>query len=101
MLKSGICVALLTLAAPLALAQGQGGEGPCRQVKEACEKAGFVQGKAKTGKGLWKDCVSPIMAGSAAPANTTLPLPTVDPTVVAACKAKNPNYGNGSGKAVK
>ncbi len=38
-------------------------EGPCREIVEACKNAGFVKGKAKEGKGLFKNCVEPILAG--------------------------------------
>ncbi len=36
---------------------------PCQLVKAACESAGFVKGGHKDGKGLWKDCLGPLMDG--------------------------------------
>ena len=69
-------------------------EGPCKEIKDACLKAGFVQGEAKEGKGLWKDCINPLIQGTTAK-KSVLPLPTVTPAVVAACKAKHPKFGEG------
>ena len=62
---------------------------PCKAIKEACEAAGFVQGGAKDGKGLWVNCFQPIMQGTTHP-KTKLPLPTVDAQQVAACKKAQP-----------
>jgi hypothetical protein len=73
-------------------------EGPCKQIKEACETAGFTKGQAKEGNGLWVDCIDPIMSGTAQPKKATKPLPTVDAQVVAACKAKHPKFGQHHGK---
>ncbi len=39
------------------------------------------------------DCIAPIMQGSAAEHKTSIPLPQVDPQVVAACKAQDPEFG--------
>lgn len=68
-------------------------QGPCAQIIAACQAAGFVQGAAKAGKGLQVDCVEPIMQGKAAESNSSQPLPTIDPKIVAACKARNPKFG--------
>lgn len=38
---------------------------PCKEIAEACKAAGFHPGEHKSGKGLWKDCVKPVMAGTA------------------------------------
>lgn len=70
-------------------------QGPCDQIKNACLTAGFIPKDAKQGRGLWRDCVNPIMQGAPAPANAVIPVPAVDPGVVAACKAKHPNFGEG------
>lgn len=80
---------------------GQEKEGPCKQVKEACEKAGFVKGEAKEGFGLWVDCIEPIMKGGPQPANAKKPLPPVSVDVVNACKARHPNFGQGKNRAPK
>jgi hypothetical protein len=69
--------------------------GPCQQIRKACEDAGFVKGEAKKGYGLWVDCIDPIMQGNASVPGATKALPTVDPNVVAACRAKNPKFGSG------
>jgi hypothetical protein len=60
------------------------GEHPCAKLKAACEAAGFVKGGAKSGKGLLKDCMLPVMAGH------PIAGVTVDPADVQACKAKHP-----------
>ena len=71
--------------------------GPCAQIAAACREAGFVPGAARAGNGLQVDCVQPIMQGSARlqpqPQPGTRALPTIDPKLVAACKAANPNCG--------
>ena len=69
--------------------------GPCNQIAAACKSAGFIQGDWKKGDGLWRDCVDPIIQGQTSVKGATKPLPSVDPTVVAACKAKHPKYGEG------
>jgi hypothetical protein len=66
---------------------------PCEQVKEACSKAGFISGEVKEGKGLWADCIEPIMQGTTPPKGAVLKMPTVDAATVAACKAKDPRFG--------
>jgi hypothetical protein len=73
-------------------------EGPCKEIAEACAKAGFVKGEAKQGYGLWVDCIDPIMKGMQQPSNAKKPLPRVGVDVVNACKAKHPNFGQGRGK---
>jgi len=78
--------------------------GPCEKVKQACLDAGFVWGSVKRGKGLFSDCAIPLVQGTPQPANAVLPLPQLAPGIAAACKTKNPNYGNqthsgGSGSA--
>jgi hypothetical protein len=72
---------------------GQKAPGPCDEITTACKGAGFIEGDAKKGDGLWVDCVDPIMQGAKQPAKATKPLPTVSPQVVAACKQKNPKFG--------
>jgi hypothetical protein len=69
--------------------------GPCNQIAAACKSAGFIQGDWKKGDGLWRDCVDPIVQGQTTVTGATKPLPSVDPAVVAACKAKHPKYGGG------
>jgi hypothetical protein len=55
--------------------------GPCKQIIAACESAGFEKGMhKKDGKGLYKDCLDPILAGTAVSGVT------VDPATVTACQ---------------
>ena len=72
-------------------------QGPCAQIIAACQNAGFVQGGASSGSGLQVDCVRPIMQGKAAKHKASKPLPQVDPQLVAACRAKNPAFGQPRG----
>ena len=67
--------------------------GPCAQITAACRNAGFVQGAAKAGNGLQLDCIAPIMQGTAQAHKGSNPLPQVDQQVVAACKSRNPSFG--------
>src|SRR6266481_5944898 len=67
--------------------------GPCREIVAACREAGFTQGGARTGDGIQVDCVRPIMLGTAQPPRAAKPLPQIDPQIVAACKARNPDFG--------
>ena len=76
-------------------------EGPCKEIKEACEKAGFVKGEAKEGYGLWVDCIDPIMKGTPQPSKAKKPLPAVGSDLINACKAKHPNFGQGHSKETK
>jgi hypothetical protein len=56
--------------------------GPCKQIIQACEQAGFEKGMHnKDGKGAYKDCLNPILAGQAVTGVT------VDPSLVSACLA--------------
>ena len=77
-------------AAQSASAQGQG---PCAQIRAACEQAGFARGAAKEGNGIQVDCLRPIMLGTPQPRRASIPLPQVDPQLVEACKARNPAFG--------
>jgi serine/threonine protein kinase len=67
---------------------------PCMQITNACKAAGFVNGGAKSGKGIGNDCIAPLIDGIPQPRHATLPLPKVDAEVVAACKAANPSFGH-------
>lgn len=62
----------------------EGKGGPCKAIKEACEKAGFKAGDhKKTGKGLWIDCVDKVAKGE------TVEGVTIAAADVAACKEKH------------
>jgi hypothetical protein len=93
-MKFTFIVLFLTLTS-LAFAEKLPKDPNCAQVYQACQNAGFVVGEAKIGKGLWKDCVDPIMQGTTAK-TATLPLPSVSAQVVSACKAHHPKFGSGS-----
>jgi hypothetical protein len=66
---------------------------PCMRITAACSDAGFKAGSAKEGFGLMADCVDPIMQGVPQRAKATKPLPPIDAKLIAACKAKNPDFG--------
>jgi hypothetical protein len=68
-------------------------QGPCAQITAACQRAGFVRGGAKDGKGLQAHCIDPIMQGTAEPRKASRPLPQVDPQLVASCRLENPRFG--------
>jgi len=57
---------------------------PCQTIATACEAAGFHRGGHKEGKGLWKDCVAPILDGR------TVAGVSVAADDVKACQAKRP-----------
>jgi hypothetical protein len=71
-------------------------QGPCGRITAACQAAGFTPGGVGTGTGLRADCVVPIMQGRDQPQQARMPLPRVDPQVVADCKSTNPRFGQGS-----
>jgi serine/threonine protein kinase len=66
---------------------------PCEQIRMACLNAGFESNKAKSGNGVSADCILPILKGTPQPHIATLPLPQIDPQVVALCRQRNPNFG--------
>jgi hypothetical protein len=89
-----ICIGLALLiglpASPSARAEERT---PCLKIKQVCEEAGFKQNAVTEGIGLQVDCIRPIIEGSPQRKSAAKPLPTIDATVVAACKAKNPKFG--------
>jgi hypothetical protein len=82
-------------------AQPAGNPGPCAQITAACQSAGFVPGGIGTGAGLQADCVVPIMQGGGQPPQARIPLPQIDPRLVAECKAANPRFGQGTAQPVQ
>jgi len=86
------CAFAVGLAAIL-VAHGACAQSACEQIKTACSNAGFVQGGASSGTGLWRDCVTPILQGRNHPHKASKRLPQLDPQIVAACKEQNPNFG--------
>jgi lipoprotein-anchoring transpeptidase ErfK/SrfK len=94
-LRAQICTLSLLifgLAATVTTATAQN-QGPCRQIRLACEGAGFTQGAARDGVGLLVHCMIPIMQTKAQPPTARRPLPTVSPQLVADCQASNPTFG--------
>jgi len=83
-----MAVSLMALAGSIALADTattppapMKGNGPCKQIIQACQQAGFEKGEHKTdGKGVYKDCLTPILAGQ------TVAGVTIDPSVVTSCQ---------------
>ena len=74
----------------------EGGDGPCKPIKDACQAAGFEKGKHKEGKGLHKDCTSKILKGEQVAGVT------VNAADIEACKAHRAEHkGKGKGKHVK
>jgi hypothetical protein len=68
-------------------------QGPCAEIRAACEQAGFVPGGGRGGIGLAVDCVAPIMQAKAQRPKASKPLPSIEPQLVEACRARNPNFG--------
>jgi len=89
----GTIFALFTGLGAASASQASQDRGPCAQVIAACQVAGFVQGGVKSGNGLQIDCIEPIMQGKAPEHKAGKPLPQIDPQVVAACKVRNPRFG--------
>jgi N-acetylglucosamine-6-sulfatase len=88
-----LCQIMMALGCETAVHAAQAPGGPCGQIVAACQQAGFMQGGARTGEGIQVDCVRPIMQATEQPRRATKPLPQIDPQIVAACKARNPNFG--------
>jgi hypothetical protein len=69
MKRLALAVLALSLAAPAAFAQDAapaketGKDHPCQRIEQACKAAGFVKGGAKEGKGLYANCMKPILKG--------------------------------------
>lgn len=75
-------LALASISPSLGFA-APGEAGPCKEIRSACEAAGFVKGNhKKDGKGLWVDCMKKVKAGEAVPGVN------VTPEQVTACKDK-------------
>jgi hypothetical protein len=73
-------------------------QSPCNQIKTACADAGFKPGAARDGIGIVVDCIRPVMQGVPQRAKAAKPLPQIDAKLVAACKEKNPNFGQEKAK---
>lgn len=75
-LRTRLVVALAAVGG-VAFAQAPAPEPPlaksCQAIIKACEAAGYHHGGHKEQKGLWKDCVAPILDGRAIPGVTASP----------------------------
>jgi len=89
---AAICPVVTALAGVTA-ASAQAPAGPCGQIVAACQQAGFTRGGARAGEGVLVDCIRPIVQGTEQPRRATKPLPQIDSQIVAACRARNPNFG--------
>lgn len=56
----------------------------CVKILKACKEAGYTKGGHKTKKGLFADCMKPIMAGE-----TVTGVNGISPEEVQTCKAKH------------
>lgn len=59
---------------------------PCKEIKEACEAAGFTKGGHKNKKGLQVDCIKKLMNGESVEGVT------VDAAKISACKEKKDSH---------
>jgi hypothetical protein len=93
----GICIGLVAASLSVSAwsadpaAAPSASSHPCKTIEAACSAAGFIKGGAKTGKGMMKDCMKPIMSGESVSGVTV----TADE--VAACKAKMASHGMSMG----
>ena len=64
-LRNTITLSIILMGSALyAKADAEHKSGPCQAIRSACEAAGFHKGGHKDhDKGLWKDCMDPILAG--------------------------------------
>jgi hypothetical protein len=93
MRKISIVATLCLAGATVATAESAARQRPCVDITAVCQDAGFVRGGAREGNGLMADCVAPIMRGTPQRPKASKPLPSIDPQLVAACQARNPNFG--------
>ncbi len=64
----------------------------CAPIRAACEKAGYIEGGLAEGKGLYAQCMYPVLGlGEKGPAGK-FPLPKLDKLVIEACKKTNPKF---------
>jgi N-acetylglucosamine-6-sulfatase len=89
---AALCLVGVTFTAAVA-AQSAPGRRPCVDIRAACQDAGFLRGGAREGAGLFVDCIAPVMRGTPQRPKASKPLPSIDPELVAACQARNPNFG--------
>lgn len=59
---------------------------PCQKIKSACEAAGFKKGDHKDKKGLFLDCMNPLLEGQSVAGVT------VNSEDISACKVKKAEH---------
>jgi hypothetical protein len=59
---SKIIFAMIVFSFGITFAQEETSK-PCLEIKKACESAGYIKGKHKEGKGLFKDCMQKLANG--------------------------------------
>lgn len=58
---------------------------PCAKLESDCSEHGYVFGESPQGKGLWYDCMCPLIApGFPEPSNNALKVPS-DPELARSC----------------
>jgi hypothetical protein len=77
---------------PVSFADATPPQDPCDAILSACSAAGYFEGGSGSGKGLWKDCVGPIMQGKR-PAKGGQAFPTIASDTITACYQANPEFG--------
>lgn len=86
-----LAVIAAAFASSVAMAEGTG-DHPCRALRksaiEACSSAKFERGKSKEHKGLFKDCVRPVMEGK------TVEGVSIDAALVKACQDRKAAHGH-------
>jgi hypothetical protein len=101
---NGILVAAILASAAIFTA-GAGStafaQGACAEIRSACRAAGFHHGGAGAGRGLEYDCMDPILHHTAPGGPSSLPLPQVDPQLVAACLKASAAAGGGPAVTVQ
>jgi hypothetical protein len=61
---------------------------PCAKIRKACTDAGFAKGEAKEGKGLYKNCMKPLLEGKTVEGVKE----TFDAGTLQACHAKQASW---------
>jgi hypothetical protein len=75
-----------TTGTPGAINPHGGKAGPCEQIKLDCESKGYIAGEAGEGKGLWWDCMCPLIAQNFPEPTKNVLTPPSDSSLVPACR---------------
>jgi hypothetical protein len=84
--KFSVLSALVLSASFAVLSASAEDSKPCKEIRAACESAGFVKGGHKEGKGLVMDCMKKLVAGEKVEGVS------VSSELVSACKAKKEKH---------